>query len=218
MKKFLFGLIMFFLLILISYKIFFYLDARSEKRQFALHLNKARLTKEQFLTIHEGDFILRRGFGYFSDIIAERLNNGSYDVTHAGIVVKRENKLYVIHSLSSDVSSIDGMQIQSLEHFLSYSMPDRIMVTSVKNSTPKIQQQIAQKAEFYLSKKIPFDHSGTFDNDSEFYCTELIWHILEKDLRHLKLPKESDSRKKIFMTMTSMYSPDYFDIKISTYK
>lgn len=218
MKKLLFSLIVFFLLAFVAYKLFFYFDARSEKQELSLYISDKRLTQQQLLSIHEGDFILRRGFGYFSDIIAKKLNNSNYDVTHAGIVVKRGNKLFVIHSLSSDVSSIDGMQIQPLEDFLAYSMPGKIMMTSVKNSTPKIQQQIAEKAEFYLSKKIPFDHNGTFDDASEFYCTELIWHILEKDLRHLTLPKEYDSRKKIFLTMTSMYSADYFDIKINTYK
>ena len=96
-----------FFFILIGIKIFFYLDALEEKREVKNKFNYRRISPTEIAKIQEGDFILRRGFGFFSDVIATRLNQAPFDLTHAGIIVIDHGKWAVVHSLSSDVYKID---------------------------------------------------------------------------------------------------------------
>lgn len=218
MKKILFYLVMLFLLGFISYKAFFYFDKKSEQAEIVKNEAVTRLSSEEIAQIQEGDFILRRGFGFFSDYISKELNDSIIDVTHAGIITKRNDSLFVIHSLSSDVTDIDGLQIQPLQEFLKYSYPQKIIITRLKNADSAMGLKISSLAENYLAKHIPFDHKGNFDNDEELFCTEMIWNILEKDLHCVQLPSEAKARKDFFFSMTPMYDTKYFDIKVNQYK
>lgn len=208
---------MLFLLALIIYKGFFYLDRKSEQAEIIKNESVMRLSSEEISQIQEGDFILRRGFGFFSDYISKELNDSIIDVTHAGIITKRNDSLFVIHSLSSDVTDVDGLQIQPLQEFLRYSYPQKIIVTRLKNADKAVGLKISSLAKNYLDKKIPFDHKGNFDDDSELFCTEMIWNILEKDLKSVQIPKETEARKKFFYSMKPMYDTIYFDIKVNQY-
>ena len=217
MKKTLFYLVMLFLLCLLIYKGFFYFDRKSEQAEIVKNEAVTRLSQEEISQIQEGDFILRRGFGFFSDYISKELNDSIIDVTHAGIITKRNDSLFVIHSLSSDVTVVDGLQIQPLKEFLRYSYPQKIIVTRLKNADSTIGLKVSSLAKNYLDKKIPFDHKGNFDDDSELFCTEMIWKILEKDLKSVEIPTETEARKKFFYSMKPMYDTIYFDIKVNQY-
>lgn len=217
MKKILFYLVMLFLLGYVLYKAFFYFDRKLEQEEIVKNEAITRLSKEEISQIQEGDFILRRGFGFFSDYISKDLNNSIIDVTHAGIITKINDSLFVIHSLSSDVTDIDGLQIQPLSTFLKYSYPQKIIITRLKNSDSLMGLKITSLAKKYLHKHIPFDHQGNYDDDSELFCTEMIWKILEKDLKCVKIPTETAERKKFFYSMTPMYDTNYFDIKVNQY-
>lgn len=217
MKKIFLCLAAFLLFTLIAYNAFFFIDRKNEKAHIESQKQITRLNAAELEAVKEGDFILRRGFGYFSDFISKNLNTGSIDVTHAGIIVKQGDTLCVIHSLSSDVSEIDGIQMQPLSEFLKYSSPNKIIITQVKNCDSLTGSKIAVLAKKYLSQNIPFDHSGKYDDDTELYCTELIWKILDTDLKCVTTPSDPDMREKFFYTMTPMYDTLYFDIKVNQY-
>lgn len=219
MKKIFLYLVVFFLFLLLSYKAFFYFDHESEQKELVKNEDITRLSTTETNKLREGDIILRRGFGFFSDYISTTLNKGTVDVTHAGIIVRRNNMWCVIHSLSSDVSDIDGLQIQPLTDFLYYSAPGKIIVTRAKNSDAAFGKKVAAFAQTYLARQIPFDHKGVIDDDSKFFCTELIWKILEKDLNYYPhLPKGHDAREKFFYSMEPMYNTAYYDIVINQYE
>lgn len=219
MKRVFFILIMLFCFLIGGYKLFFYLDHRSEVSEQLKNREVTRLTKKELSLIKEGDFILRRGFGFFSDYVSKNLNDGPLiDVTHAGVITKQNDTLFVIHSLSSDVSDIDGVQKQTLKDFLLYSAPHKIIVTRLKNADSICCKNIAERAKHYLEQKVAFDHHGNYDDDKELYCTEMIWQILEKDLKVVHLPTAPEARKKVFYSMVPMYNTDYFDIIINQYK
>ncbi len=217
MKKLILYAAVLFVLALVSYKLFFYFDRKSEQEAILKNKTVTRLSKEEITKIQEGDFILRRGFGFFSDYISKELNDSLIDVTHAGIITKRNDSLFVIHSLSSDVTNIDGLQMQPLDDFLKYSFPKKIIVTRVKNCDETMGHEISELAQKYLAMHIPFDHQGNFDDDEKFFCTEMIWKILEKDLKCVTLPTDPEARKKFFFSMSPMYDTKYFDIKVNQY-
>lgn len=217
MKKIILYLVVLFFMAFSAYKLFFYFDKKAEQEEIVKNKSVTRLSVKELSNIKEGDFILRRGFGFFSDYISKKLNDSSIDVTHAGIIVKKNDSLFVIHSLSSDVTMIDGMQIQPLQEFLNYSFPNKIIITRLKNSDSTTGKEISKLAQKYLALHIPFDHHGNFDDDKQFYCTEMIWKILERDLKKVTIPTETEARKKFFYSMTPMYDTIYFDIKVNQY-
>ncbi len=199
----------------VAYRGFFLWDSHIEEKTANELRSIPRLTDQELALLEEGDIIMRRGFGLFSDWIAKSLNTGGMDVTHAGILTCRNGNWQVIHALSSDVSPIDGMQVHSLNKFLHYSQPGSIAVVRIKNFTPTKGVQIAEEALYYLSKKVPFDHHGNIDEDSELYCTELIWTILEKKLGLIQLPSDPEIRKKIYYSMRGLYDTAYFDMVLN---
>ena len=93
MRKLLFFLAVFLLLSYAAFRIFFYIDHRSEEKQVAENEHSLRLTPSQLDSLQEGDIILRRGYGIFSDMIAKRLNDGRFDVTHSGILYRKNGNL-----------------------------------------------------------------------------------------------------------------------------
>ena len=217
-RKYFYYIIGIFFLLIIGYKLFFYLDALEEIRQVKKNYAITRLSNSQLNQIQEGDIILRRGFGYFSDMIADKLNHKPFDVTHSGIIIKENGNWFVIHSLSSDVSNIDGIQKQDLADFLRHSQPNKILITRVKNSTTQLNSEIANLAKYHLSKKIPFDHVGNYDDSTSMYCTEFILHVLNKDLKAIEIPKDKASLEKFYNTMKGMYDTNYFKIIVNTYQ
>ena len=200
-----------------GYHLFFYIDTQQERRQVAQNKDRLRLSPTQMDSLRPGDIILRRGYGFFSDIISQKLNDSLFDVTHSAILYRENNKWRVIHSLSSDVSPIDGMQSQSLHDFLRHSMPEKLLVVRPKKITPEQGKEIVSRAKYYLSLKIPFDHIGTIDEPSKLYCSELIYQILDHDLNLVSFHTEYKKRKEAFYTMRTLYDPQYFEIIINTY-
>lgn len=221
MKKYLIKGTLFFSFFLLflwgSFHFFFWVDRNQESKLIRQNQKIARFSQEDLKKIQQGDIILRRGYGFFSDLISKKLNDSVFDVTHSGILYLKDDKWWVIHSLSSDTSDTDGMQEQSLNQFLKGSMPERIIIVRPKNITKEQGQRIVNQAKYYLQKKVPFDRMGVIDEPSQMYCTELIWQILGNDLKLISLPKDNGERKDLFYSMKGTYNPKYFDIVINKY-
>ncbi|MFK8269391.1 YiiX/YebB-like N1pC/P60 family cysteine hydrolase [Capnocytophaga cynodegmi] len=221
MKKYLIKGTLFFSFFLLflwgSFHLFFWVDRNQESKLIRQNQKIARFSQEDLKKIQQGDIILRRGYGFFSDLISKKLNDSVFDVTHSGILYLKDDKWWVIHSLSSDASDTDGMQEQSLNQFLKGSMPEKIIVVRPKKITKEQGQQIVNQAKYYLHKKVPFDRMGVIDEPSQLYCTELIWQILGNDLKLISLPKDIGERKDLFYSMKGTYNPKYFDIVINKY-
>ncbi|EGD33705.1 YiiX/YebB-like N1pC/P60 family cysteine hydrolase [Capnocytophaga sp. oral taxon 338] len=200
-----------------GFHLFFWIDTQEEKRLVIKNIEFPRLSTKEVEKLQEGDIILRRGYGFFSDIIADKLNGDSYDVTHSGILYRKDNQWWVIHSLSSNVSPIEGVQTQSLQMFLKYSIPGKILIVRLNKITPSQGREIIKRAQYYLQKKVSFDHLGIIDDPSELYCSELIYQIIDNDLHFVNFPTEKKARKETFYSMKTLYNPQYFKIIINTY-
>lgn len=200
-----------FLYLNIGYKIFFYFDGIEERKQIEKYREIPRLSEQEKMLLKNGDILLRRGFGIFSDMIAEDLNSSDYDVSHAGILYQSKDGWMVIHSLSSDVSKVDGVQMQPLDSFLYYSQPKKIIVSRLNNINDSIGNKIVERALYYLGKNVPFDHQGDYKNSDKLFCTELIWQILIKDIKILspvfKNKKDTDN---FYYKLDVLYDGKYF--------
>lgn len=167
--------------------------------------NNKRDTTELFFyctdSIQNGDLILRKSYGMISEIISTRLKD-TVDISHCGILIQDSTGNFnVIHSLSKKVSDYDGMQQCSLQEFWEDSRPETVRVFRFRNSRNYL---IAQCANNYLVKKIPFDNNFDTNDTTAFYCSELPVHIIEKTFRKKIINENSIIKFSTFM------NPDNF--------
>ncbi len=128
-------------------------------------------------SLKSGDIILRKSYGLVSDIIVRQLND-TVDISHCGILIKNGNNFIVIHSLDKSVSDADGIQSCSLEYFWVDSRPETVKVMRFNKDT---SNRIAKMAEYYLKKKVKFDKEINLNDTNAFYCSELPYHIINKE-------------------------------------
>lgn len=162
------------------------------------------LSKEEISQLRDGDIILRHGYGFVSDMIVKSLND-STGISHCGILTKNNGKWIVIHSVSSTLSDIDGVQSQNLKTFIQQSKKNSVVVIRYKHAKNDSDlARIGTRAKYYLNKKIPFDNAFNLHDSTSFYCSELLWKIF-KDEFH----------KDIF---ESKYRPKHYDyMKFNTF-
>lgn len=123
--------------------------------------------------LQNGDIIMRKGHGSVSDIIDNMYPTG-YHLSHCGIVIKNEDSTFVVHTVSSELSQVDGVQTENLDKFVRESVRHSIVVVRGKEDS-LIRNRIADATLSFLQKDIKFDHSFDISDTTSFYCTELIY-------------------------------------------
>ena len=183
--------------ILISIVLFLFIyEYRSGQEQ---SFNKYRLSKTEIDSLHDGDIILRHGYGIVSDMIGETMHE-KYNVSHCAVVCKPSpDSIYIIHSVSSTLSDYDGVQTCGLNKFMQESKPNSIIVVRYKPKVSKDLSCISKRANDYLRKMVPFDDSFDIVDHSKIYCSELPFLIFKEefndDIFNSQDP-EKDTHKK----------------------
>lgn len=137
-----------------------------------------KLKKKDIAKLKNGDIILRKGHGSVSDIIDNMYPTG-YHLSHCGVLIKENDSLYVVHTVSSELSQIDGVQTEALDKFVRESVRNSIMVVRPKHDSIT-RDKIAEATLSFLDKGIKFDHSFDISDTTKFYCTELIFQAYLK--------------------------------------
>jgi hypothetical protein len=180
MKRILFivFIVLFFIAIASWLFVHFY-NVSSDKAQAA---SDYHLTKEEISLIHDGDLILRHGYGFVSDIIVQTLGE-VYDISHVSVVSKDSSgKIIVIHSVSKSLAPWDGVQSQDLASFIHDSKENSVIIVRYKPKIPgKDNSGISRRALEYLKKRVPFDNSFDIKDSSEIYCQELPWLCIKDE-------------------------------------
>lgn len=158
--------------------------------------------------LQEGDMVLRRGYGTFSDGIV-KVQNGKLEATHCAMLVAKNNNWQVIHALSSSVSPIDGTQYQSFRTFLNESKPNSIVVVRFKSSKDTLQA-LVRALEYYANNRKPFDHDFNKQDTSKFYCSELFQHVFKKVLKKDIFKGQLDSNTTGIYDLTTFQDIRYF--------
>lgn len=182
---------------------YWYID-RSET--IAERESQYRLPKEQRALLRHGDIIMRRGYGMVSRMIATRLE-GAYNLSHCGVVIERERRLYVLHTVSSNVSDIDGVQIQPLDDFVRQSKPGSIAVTRLIDSSDV--SILIRESLRYLEAQVPFDHNFDLHDASTLYCSELLWRSLKEGGGH-DIYSGLYDQEGAWFSFDAFFNPEYF--------
>ncbi|MFH0866386.1 MAG: YiiX/YebB-like N1pC/P60 family cysteine hydrolase [Bacteroidota bacterium] len=180
MKKAL--IIIFIVLAVITASFYLFLrryNYRSEQEQI---VSKYTLSPKEISLLKEGDIILRHGYGFVSDMIVETLND-SIGLSHCSILAKDDiGEWMIIHSVSSTLTDIDGVQSQPFAPFINDSKKNSVVVIRYKNAKNDSDlARIGQRAEYYLDKQIPFDDSFDLEDSTKFYCSELLWKVIKDE-------------------------------------
>ncbi len=133
------------------------------------------LTGDEKRLLFTGDIILRRGDGLVSDGIANMLRE-PFDITHCGIILEEQCKLWVVHAMQDKARGVDGIFAQDLDQFVSESRTGSIIVVRFKTLEDKTPQ-LVDRIHYYLKQNIPFDLGFDAADPSEFYCNELLQHL-----------------------------------------
>ena len=175
-----------------------------------------KLSPKEKAKLQTGDIILRRGYGFVSTMISKMMSE-DYDVTHLGVVIKQNDNLKIAHALSSSVSNQDGLRLQAIDSFVHNSHDKTILVTRLKNIDTIKQSKIVKQIDYYYKKQLPFDHSFSYKDTTEHYCSELIWRIYEHNLKILQVADSITDQQK-YNTLKTFYDPNYFNIIINHQK
>ena len=135
-------------------------------------------------------------------------------MSHCGIVCNTTalGGPTVIHSVSSTLSDIDGVQSCNIKRFAAESRENSIIVVRFKDTTSHPSRLIASEAQRYLNAQLPFDNSFDLNDSSEIYRTELVWKILLDKYGHDLYPYKATSRALGFAPLVDTA---HFDIVIS---
>lgn len=169
------------------------------------------LTNDELSLLQHGDVILRRGYGMVSRMIATRLE-GKYGISHCGVIIEREGELYVVHTVSSNVSEIDGMQVHSIGEFVRQSQPQSIVVNRLVDRGAA--DLLAEGALDYLKAEMLFDHDFNIHDSTHLYCSEMIWRSL-KNKAGIDLFEGLYDEEGAWYTFDTFFNPKYFETVIN---
>lgn len=176
---------------------------------------KYLLKKEELILLQEGDIIMRRGYGVVSSMISN-MNDAPYNLSHCGFIIQeKDSTLSVIHSVSSDLSQIDGVQKQPFSRFTRESVPGTIVVIRHKGGDPEIGHQVANAAKVYLADEIKFDHHFDLSDSSTFYCSELIYRVYGDVFKKDCFPERLKTNHPTFLTFPAFVDSSKFDLIIN---
>lgn len=182
-------------------------QARPEKRTLY------KLSPEDQALLQHGDIIMRKGEGFVSGVINDLFNTG-YNLSHCGIVLKEGDSIKIIHTVSSELSNIDGVQTENLDKFVRESVLNTLVVVRYKADSLK-RAEIAEASKSYLTRNKHFDHKFDIADTTEFYCTELIHYAFMDVYKKDMFPERLQSDHPNFLGLNAFLDSTKFDIIIN---
>jgi hypothetical protein len=168
------------------------------------------LTQIEIEQLQTGDVLLRKGFGWISDGIANYLEE-EYPITHCGIVIKDTVTLdiRILHTVSND--SIDGMHIETLAHYCQQSQQNSLIAVRLQ-ATPTEQAAIIAEAIRLYKEKVPFDMGFDDQDSTQLYCIEMLRDVYLKVLKKDILNKRKTTAGIDVLAMSNLLDTMYFQI------
>ena len=123
-----------------------------------------------------------------SDRIVD-LSPEKIELSHAGVLVKRGDKFFVIHIVGDHFENY--VKMEALDSFVAHSTGGHFCITRYHDSA-EVRNKIAARALAYKKENRAFDYDMTLESKDALFCTELVWRaILEatgKDVSPQKVP------------------------------
>lgn len=148
------------------------------------------LTDQQTTELRSGDLVFRKGSSALSSAVQTYDKEGIY--THVGILAKRGNKLEVLHvEPGADMGHVEAAKAEPLHDFLQGSRAWSIYRFEGLAEQQGAGDRVVDIAGRYVKEKIRFDRAMDHSDDTELYCTELVWRALAEATSRELLLEES---------------------------
>ncbi len=198
--------------------IFFeFLDSRIESKNIVLNDKEIRLSEITLESLQTGDLIFRKGYGPITDVIAELIETGPYDLTHCGIVIRSEEQVFVAHSISNRSQRIDGVLLQPITAFLKASRPSNIHIVRWINYTQEMNSKVEGELNTLIQQKTPFDRKANYKDSKALYCNEMIVKIWMNNLNLIEPPKSDEEEWELFNNLSVLYDAEKSDVIYTTF-
>jgi hypothetical protein len=126
-----------------------------------------------------GDLIFRDGRGIVSRAFRSfSLKDPRY--SHAGILHKENNRLYVYHLIGGEEGRNNKMRKEPLRDFINPSLADGFAIYRCSLNSTKIDSLAGR----WYRQGILFDSHFNLDTDDKMYCTEMVYKALCKVSGH----------------------------------
>ncbi len=171
---------------------------RSQKIAFVLWL---LLTSELFaLPLHTGDLIFRAGEGLFSDI-AKNFSPSDKRFSHVGMIFIDRGETFVIHTLDDQTKNFHHTVKEPLSAFLD----DALIYAYYRFAlTHRQQRKIDGNILRALADPKPFDYRFSLQSPDAYYCTELIFHLLEGVFHHHPVQNRTYRGEQSFISIEDL--------------
>jgi len=210
MKKNIFrllGLIFLVSLILIIYQAFGQHEdvtvENNEVKKISYNKYSAQITQKfpQLNLLKDGDLLFRRGYGIDSTV-SMNFSQGEKRYSHAGIIFKENNKVFVVHSEEDKKNGHNGVYAEPIEDFL-----EGINIWAVYrfNLTSELRKKVIDYALILKKQDIIFDIDFNLDEDKKMYCSEFIYKVINRTTKQelIRAGKHFLGRK--FVTISDLY-------------
>lgn len=168
------------------------------------------LTAPEKQLLQTGDVLLRKGFGWISNTIAQYLDE-KYPITHCGLILRDSvtQKISILHTISNEQS--EGMYIEPLWSYCRESQIHSLMAVRLKVSTRE-QQQIIAAAKRRYKQKIPFDMGFDDHDTTRLYCIEMLRDVYKEVLEKDILPKRTTKNGIDVLAMSNLLDTTHFEL------
>lgn len=175
----------------------------------------ARLSDQELAKLEEGDFILRKGYGWISDRIAGVLDE-DYAVTHCGLILRAGYpEAMVLHSLSNE--QVNGVFVEPLAAFLRESQPKSLVGLRLRCSAAE-RKAVVLEAKRLLAKQVPFDMAFDESDTSQLYCAELFGYIFKRIFQEDLLEEKMWFLNQKLIRMRNFFDPKVFEIQFNQFE
>lgn len=155
---------------------------------------EAILLDSELAQLRTGDLIFRRGEGAVSRAV--NVLDGESLYTHVGVILRKANRVVVVHAMPSDVEpGPDGTREEPVANFVRSDRAQAIAILRCERCTPEALIAVGRWAEKAARGKLPFDFGAEFHDGQKTYCTKLVWQAfmsagvnLQVFLRPINLP------------------------------
>jgi hypothetical protein len=136
-------------------------------------------TDTLYSVVKEGDIICRLGDRFWSDLFKDTsITDKRY--SHMGIIHIKNDQIFVIHSEGTTEPGRDYVKEEPINDFIKIARTIGIYRLNEIDG-----DKIASCALQYTG--LPFDWKFDLQDDSQIYCTELLYHVLKQIMPNLEL-------------------------------
>lgn len=131
-------------------------------------------------------------------------SQGEKRYSHAGIIQKTNNGVFIIHSEEDKNNNRNGVYRESIQDFL-----EGIHIWGVYRLEKIKEQEIIDYALKLEKQNVLFDMDFNLDEDKKMYCSEFIYKVINRTTKDQIINPGKQFMGRTFVTISDLYQHDH---------